>query len=120
MSTRSAVGPPWLRPQVRAFNERVCHRSSPGMKPKKQADWVPFGAWAERTQDRPMGSKSVSWSLYDAAPSLIPDGDFYQFGVFGGNSLGWLLPAFPEAFVWGFDSFTGLPEELEGIPAIRG
>eukprot|EP00240_Pyramimonas_obovata_P016425 CAMPEP_0118926470 /NCGR_PEP_ID=MMETSP1169-20130426/4141_1 /TAXON_ID=36882 /ORGANISM="Pyramimonas obovata, Strain CCMP722" /LENGTH=264 /DNA_ID=CAMNT_0006868025 /DNA_START=285 /DNA_END=1076 /DNA_ORIENTATION=+ len=105
---------------VRRFNERVCHRPSAGSKPRTPEDWARFGQWAEDTQDDPRGGKSVSWSLYDAAPTLLLDGDFYQFGVFGGKSLEWLQPAFPGTFVWGFDSFTGLPEEQAGVPAITG
>jgi len=105
---------------VRAFNEQVCHRRSVGSKPSTPSQWATFGQWAKHTQDTPAGSNSVAWSLLDAAPMLVVDGDLYQFGVFGGKSLEWLQPAFPEAFVWGFDSFDGLPEEQSGVPAIRG
>lgn len=52
-------------------------------------------------------------------------GDVYQFGVARGWSLGRLVDIFdvhtkgePDTPVWGFDTFTGMPEETPGHPTI--
>jgi hypothetical protein len=38
------------------------------------------------------------------------EGHIYQFGVYEGGSMKVLHPIFPNAFMWGFDSFEGLPD----------
>ena len=56
---------------------------------------------------------------------LLRHGDVYQFGVARGWSLGRIIDIFdvhsegePTTQVWGFDTFTGMPEETPGHPTI--
>lgn len=58
----------------------------------------------------------------DSAGVVLPEdvraGDVYQFGVFQGMSIRMLkgMDAFSSSFVWGFDSFKGLPTEDRTSP----
>ncbi len=50
----------------------------------------------------------------------IPDGNLIEFGVFSGNCFNRLIKGAEAAGkpfheVYGFDSFTGIPEETEGV-----
>jgi hypothetical protein len=74
---------------------------------------------AERTTNefisRSTGSRvsfNNRWSLLENALRMAPArGDFLEFGVFRGSSLRFIAGAVgPEARVFGFDSFWGLPE----------
>lgn len=55
----------------------------------------------------------------------IEDTDFYEFGIYRGKSFHKLneyitgVNLRPNK-IWGFDSFTGLPKEKEGLPIIEG
>lgn len=49
------------------------------------------------------------------ALQLPVSGDAYEFGVFEGESMHALRRMFPEAQLWGFDSFRGLPEERQDL-----
>lgn len=64
-------------------------------------------------------------ALATNAGPLLRSGDVYQFGVARGRSLGRLIDIFdlhsegePTTQVWGFDTFTGMPEEKPGEPTI--
>ena len=64
-------------------------------------------------------------ALTTNAVPLLHSGDVYQFGVARGRSLGQLIDIFdlhsegePTTQVWGFDTFTGMPEEKPGEPTI--
>ncbi|KAK3265311.1 hypothetical protein CYMTET_25993 [Cymbomonas tetramitiformis] len=46
-------------------------------------------------------------------------GDVYQFGVFEGTTLKQIKGTFPSNFIWGFDSFQGLPEETKSVPRLQ-
>ncbi len=50
----------------------------------------------------------------------IPQGYLLEFGVFSGNTMNRLIKGAeaannPFEQVWGFDSFTGIPKETEGV-----
>ncbi|KAK3235442.1 hypothetical protein CYMTET_54336 [Cymbomonas tetramitiformis] len=51
--------------------------------------------------------------------TMAVTGDVYQFGVFEGTTLKKIKGTFPSNFIWGFDSFQGLPEETESVPRLR-
>ena len=64
-------------------------------------------------------------ALAPNAGPLRHSGDVYQFGVARGRSLGHIIDIFdvnahgePDTQVWGFDTFTGMPEETAGEPTI--
>ncbi len=64
-------------------------------------------------------------ALVDDVGHLLRSGDVYQFGVARGRSLGQIIDIFdfhsegePTTQVWGFDTFTGMPEETPGEPTI--
>lgn len=69
---------------------------------------LPGGALTENTSSAP----------------LLRHGDVYQFGVARGWSLGRIIDVLDIRFggkagaVWGFDTFTGMPEETPGQPTI--
>lgn len=55
------------------------------------------------------------WSLFDAAIARADrDRPVYEFGVWMGNSLRYLIDSFPHGY--GFDTFEGLPENWHGLP----
>lgn len=55
------------------------------------------------------------WSLFDHAIKLSDRSrPFYEFGVWMGDSFGYLVDKFDEGF--GFDTFQGLPEDWGVIP----
>ena len=53
--------------------------------------------------------------IYDTLPGRVL-GPIYQFGVFTGDSMNFLRrqPTFNDTFMYGFDSFEGIPEEADG------
>ena len=65
--------------------------------------------------------KRVGEALADERFQTIKRGDLYEFGVYTGESLKSLRRHFAEYHVphphtvWGFDSFSGLDEEAEGV-----
>lgn len=83
--------------------------------------------------EAPLARRALA-SLCEALPGgtfatnagpLLSSGDVYQFGVSRGWSLGRLIDVFdlhsagePTPRVWGFDTFTGMPEETPGEPTI--
>ena len=55
------------------------------------------------------------WSIYDRAIAISDtQRAFYEFGVWMGDSFGYIVPNFTKGF--GFDSFQGLPEDWGVIP----
>ena len=55
------------------------------------------------------------WSLFDAAIARADrNRPIYEFGVWMGNSLRYLIDSFPHGY--GFDTFEGLPENWHGLP----
>ena len=65
-------------------------------------------------------SWTVSHALLQALASESqrrPGHDIFQFGVYVGSTLHSISRAVPEYHhLWGFDSFQGLPQEIDGIP----
>lgn len=66
------------------------------------------------SQDYPRaGSRHPRKQMWESL--LLPlshlDGMICEFGVWEGNSLGWFAKNFPNADIYGFDSFEGLPED---------
>ena len=49
--------------------------------------------------------------LASYAESTLPEGMVLEFGVFKGGNIRSLAAAHAPGIVWGFDSFTGLPEK---------
>lgn len=47
--------------------------------------------------------------FFERAVELAPEGDVVEFGVYTGNSLGWLRRLAPSRRLFGFDSFEGMP-----------
>ena len=55
------------------------------------------------------------WSLFDAAIELSDkERPFYEYGVWRGDSFKYLMQSFKKGY--GFDTFTGLPENWHTIP----
>lgn len=55
------------------------------------------------------------WSLFDAAIALSDKTrPFYEFGVWMGESFKYLIKAYKKGY--GFDTFTGLPEDWHTVP----
>lgn len=53
--------------------------------------------------------------MYDYAISKISfDGLIGEFGVFQGNAINYMAQQLPDKTIYGFDSFTGLPEDWQG------
>jgi hypothetical protein len=73
----------------------------------------------------PRAVYSPSWREYIpfVYARLLADGcalneeahDLYQFGVASGLSLGFLRSYFPRVQMWGFDTFTGLPNTTDTV-----
>jgi hypothetical protein len=63
-----------------------------------------------------INQKTIRLDYLDYVRKLIQPGDIYQFGVYSGISIKNLLKKYTEfnipTNVWGFDSFCGLPKEL--------
>lgn len=64
-----------------------------------------------RTVENGVGSTSGLLPFNRSA--LLQRGDVYQFGVFQGGSLARLVQIY-DAPTWGFDTFSGLPDERKG------
>lgn len=89
-------------------------------------------AFAQSAEQRFLTLQSVCNELPGGAlvedvdlTAMLPHGDVYQFGVARGRSLSHLIKIFdlpsegePTAQVWGFDTFTGMPEEAPGESTI--
>ena len=55
------------------------------------------------------------WSLFDAAIEMSDKNrPFYEFGVWMGESFKYLIKAYKKGY--GFDTFTGLPEDWNTVP----
>lgn len=55
------------------------------------------------------------WSLFDAAIAMSDRSrPFYEYGVWMGESFKYLIKAYKKGY--GFDTFTGLPEDWNSIP----
>jgi len=55
-----------------------------------------------------------------AAEQISVDGPILEFGVFSGRTINFLATLLPEARLYGFDSFQGLPEQWLGKRADGG
>lgn len=65
-------------------------------------------------QEKKPTIKFNRWSLFDAAMALSEPGRAcYEFGVWMGSSLEYLMRSFEKGF--GFDTFNGLPEDWRSI-----
>ena len=72
----------------------------------------------------------IRWHFFDAVIKLTDNSrPFYEFGVWNGVSFQYLINTFKKGF--GFDTFSGLPEDwhhepkgsyssYEGVPKIEG
>jgi hypothetical protein len=57
------------------------------------------------------------WRVLAARGLGVVDGHVFQFGVYRGASMLELWESLrPVTYMWGFDSFRGLPQNLDGVP----
>jgi len=62
------------------------------------------------------GDYSILEKTASQAYANMPDGLFLEFGVCSGHTINRISGAVPEADVFGFDSFNGLPEKWRDFP----
>jgi hypothetical protein len=71
---------------------------------------VSYEAWLQETVEKLSGLPSVGGVLERALTDAPKTGTWVEFGVADGVTLRQIVAARGGAKVWGFDTFTGLPE----------
>jgi len=56
---------------------------------------------------------SIKKHLLESVKEITVNGHWCEFGVREGRSLNWLIEAYPEQIIHGFDSWLGLPEDWD-------